>query len=43
MIPTLFLLAWRNAMIATMAMMLAPLEGAFTAVEDELERRGVEL
>lgn len=43
MIPTLFLLAWRNVMVGLMVLALAPLEGAFTAVEDELERRGVEL
>ena len=40
---TLYLIAWRIAIIVGVTLALAPLETVFDMVEDELVRRGVEL
>ncbi len=40
---TLYLLAWRNAVILGVTLMLIPVEIMFDGIETELLRRGVEL
>jgi len=40
---TLYLIAWRIAIIVGVTLALAPIESVFDMIEDELVRRGVEL